>query len=122
MLLNFFLLSITNFLLIILSKAGFDSYISFFFSDYLVNSFISPFFKANVSVKQGSTLSPIFSAIHIALIFHIFNKKKLNLFYPPFQCPLFLVDDGLLISQEKNYEKLNTNLFHGYNIISSLFT
>ena len=31
------------------------------------------------------------------------------------------VDDGLLIIQEKSFEKSNTNLFCSYSIISSLF-
>jgi len=34
---------------------------------------------------------------------------------------LSFVNDGLFVSQEKNYEKSNTNLFCSYSIISSLF-
>jgi len=72
----------------ILNKAGFNSQISSFFSDYLINrqmqyvwnSFVSPFFKANIDIGQGFTLSPIFSAIYITLIFYIFKKRAKSLF------------------------------------------
>jgi len=115
---------------IILNKADFDSHISFFFSDHLVNrqiqyiwnSFVSPFFKANIGIEKGSTLSLIFSVIYIASIFHIFEKRTKYLLLPIQIVTLSFVDDGLLISQEKSYEKSNMNIFCSYNIISSLFT
>ena len=116
-------------LLLILNKASFDSWISFFFSGYLINrqmqyvwnSFVLPFFKANIDVEWGFVLSPILSVIYIALIFHIFEKRTKSLLPPIPISTLFFVDDGLFISQEKSYEKSNTNLFYRYNIISSLF-
>lgn len=115
---------------IILNKAGFDSHISFFFSDHLVNrqikyiwnSFVSSFFKANIGIEKGSTLSLIFLVIYIASIFHIFEKRIKSLLSPIPIVTLSFVDDGLLISQEKSYEKSNTNLFCGYNIILFFFT
>ena len=78
------------------------------------NHFVSPFFKANVGVNQGSTL-------YIASIFHIFEKRTKNLLFPIQVSTLSFVDDGLLISQEKSYEKSKVNFFCSYNIISSSF-
>jgi len=74
-------------LLKILNKAEFDPRITTFFSNYLVNrkiqyiwnNFTSPFFKANISVGQGSALSLILFALYIAPIFYIF-KKRINCF------------------------------------------
>ena len=88
---------------------------------YVWNSFVLPFFKANIDVEWGFVLSPILSVIYIALIFHIFEKRTKSLLPPIPISTLFFVDDGLFISQEKSYEKSNTNLFYRYNIISSLF-
>ena len=115
----------------ILNKAGFDSQISSFFYNYLIkrqiqyiwNNFVSLFFKANVGIGQGSTLSSILSAIYITPIFHIFEKRTKSLLLPIQISTLSFVDDGLLISQEKNYEKSNTNLFCSYSItLSSLIS
>ena len=81
----------------ILNKAGFDSKISHFFSRYLINRqtqyvwnyFISPFFRASVSVGQRSALS---SALYIATIFHIFEKRAKNLFiYFSFVSFIFII-------------------------------
>jgi len=74
---------------------------------------------ANVGIGQGSTLSPIFSALYIASIFHIFEKRTKNLLSPIQVLTLSFMDDGLFISQEKSYEKSNVNLFYSYNIILS---
>ena len=113
----------------ILNKSCFNSQISFFFSDYLINkqiqyvwkNFVLLFFKASISLEQSSTLFPILSTIYITPIFYIFEKRTKSLlpFIPISN--LSFVDDRLLISQEKSYEKLNANLFYSYNIISSLF-
>ena len=68
---------------LILGKASFNSKVLHFFSNYLVgrktqflwNNFVSPFFNTDVGVGQGSTLSPILSALYISPIFHIFEKR-----------------------------------------------
>jgi len=74
---------------LILDKAGFNSRISLFFSNYLINrktqylwnNFISLFFNIDIDIGQGSTLSPILSALYISPVFHIFEKRveKLSL-------------------------------------------
>jgi len=103
--------------------------ISLFFSDYLVgrktcyswNGFTSLSFSTDIGVGQGSALSPILSALFIALIFHIFEKRLKNLNIPVFF--LSFVDDKLFISQEKSYIKTNANLFCCYVIaIRSVWT
>jgi len=70
-------------------------------------------------VEQGSVLSPILSTLYISSIFHIFERRSKNLTI----LVLFLsfIDNGLLISQEKSFEKTNALLYCSYNIISSLF-
>jgi len=88
---------------------------------YIWNNFVLSFFKASISLEQSSALFPILSVIYITLIFYIFEKRAKSLLLSIPISTLSFVDDGLLISQEKSYEKLNANLFCGYNIISSLF-
>ena len=78
------------------------------------NHFVSPFFKANVDVNQSSTL-------YIAPIFYIFEKRTKNLLFLIQVSTLSFVDDELLISQEKSYEKSIVNFSCSYNIISSSF-
>jgi len=78
---------------------------------YLWNSFTSFFYCVDVDVSQGS-------ALYLSSIFHIFEKRFKNLNIPV--SFLLFVDDELLISQEKSFEKFNTFLFCSYNIISSL--
>jgi len=115
---------------LILNKAGFNSQISSFFSDYLINkkmqyvwnSLVSPFFKADIGVEQSFALSLILSVLYITSIFHIFEKRTKSFLSSIPISTLSFVNNGLLISQEKNYEKSNTSFFHRYNIISSLFT
>jgi len=104
---------------IILNKVEFDPKILSFFSNYLIgrktqylwNSFTSPFFCIDIGVRQGSTL-------YLFLVFHIFEKRTKNLKIPV----LFLsfIDDKLFISQEKSFKKTNSHLFCSYNIISLL--
>jgi len=61
----------------ILSKAGFDPKIYFFFSNYLIgkktqylwNNFISSFFNIDIDIRQGSAFYPILSALYISPIF-----------------------------------------------------
>ena len=58
---------------------------------------------------------------YIALIFHILEKRTKNLSIPILIYFLLFVDNNLLISQAKKFEKSNTSLFYSYSIISSLF-
>jgi len=98
----------------ILDNAGFDPKVSRFFSNYLIsrktqylwNDFISPLFNADVGVGQGS--APILSVVYISLIFHIFEKRIKNLHIPV--SLLSFVNNGLIISQEKTFEKADASL------------
>jgi len=117
-----------QFLLLCLKKAGLNTNIVRFFSSYysnrsisyLWNSFTSPFFNVNIGVGQGSTLSPILSALYLAPIIKTFKKiiKNLNKEIPT--DILSFVDDELLISQEKSYSLSNSFLLCSYNIISKI--
>jgi len=107
----------------ILRKARFDSKVEYFFSNYLIskktqyywNNFSSPFFNVDVRVRQGSTLSPILSALYLAPILHIL-KNWLKILVSI----LSFVDDGLLITQSKSSSISNSLLFYSYNIVSTL--
>jgi len=89
---QFFPLPNYHLLPLILDKAGFNSKIFFFFFNYLIdrqiqyvwNSFISPFFRADIDVDQGLALSPILSALYITLIFYIFKKRTKKSFISHF--------------------------------------
>ena len=105
---------------------GLDQRVSNFFRNYLVerktkyiwNNFISPFFDINVSVRQGSALSPILSAPYLFLVFHSL-EKRLKILKIPISMISF-VDDGLFVSQSKSILHSNANLFCSYNLISSI--
>jgi len=91
-------------LALILGKAGFDSRVVNFFSNYLVNrktkyfwnNFSSYLFDVNVGVGQGLALSPILSALYLSLFLHILKEclKNLDLKFSI----LSFVDNGLLIT------------------------
>ena len=91
-------------LLCILSKAGFDLKIEWFFSNYLVgrktqyfwNNFSSSFFNVDIGVEQGLALSPVLSALYLAPVLHILEKCLKNLKIPV--SILSFVDDGLFIA------------------------
>jgi len=75
-------------------------------------------FTADVGVGHGLALFSILSALFIALVLYIFEKRIKNLKIP---ISLFsFVNDRLFISQEKYFDILNANLFCSYNIMSSL--
>ena len=58
-----------------------------------------------MGIGQESALSPILSALYIASIFHIFEKRsKIHLSSISILIFLFM-NDSLFISQEKIYEK-----------------
>jgi len=102
---------------------GFDLKVAHFFLNYLVgrktwyfwNSFSSSFFNVDVGVGQGSALSPILSAIYLALILHILENRLKFLKIPI--STLSFVDNGLLIAQRKSISISNSLLFCSYNIV-----
>ena len=110
----------------ILGKVGFDPKIICFFSNYLIsrktcyfwNSFSSYFFNVDIGVGQGSALSPILSALYLALILHILKNclKILKILVSI----LSFVDDSLLIAQSKSLSISNSLLFCSYNIAYNL--
>ena len=118
--LNHWLLSL------ILKKAGFNNYIVSFFANYLVyrktnyfwNNFTSSIFNINVGVGQGSTLSPILSALYLSPFLYILEKCLKNLNIPVFI--ISFVDDGLFISQSKSFYTSNCCLFCSYNVMTKL--
>jgi len=117
-----------QFLSLCLKKAGLNTNIVRFFNSYHSNrstsyswnSFTSPPFNVNVGVGQGSTLSPILSALYLAPIIKTFKKRIRNLNKEIPTDILSFVDDGLLISQEKSYSLSNSFLLCSYNIISKI--
>ena len=82
------------------------------------NNLFSLFFEVNIGVRQGLALSSILLGLYLSSLFYIFEKYVKNLKIPVFF--LSFIDDGLLISQEKSFEKTNLFLFCSYNIVSSL--
>jgi len=71
-----------------------------------------------VGVGQGSTLSPILSALYLSSLLYILEKRLKTLKIPV--SLLSFVDDSLLISQNKSIDISNSQLFCSYNILSSL--
>ena len=110
----------------ILRKAGFDSKVECFFSNYLVgrktqyfwNNFSLIFLNVDIGVEQGFALSPILSALYLALVLYILEKHLKILKIPVFI--LFFVDNGLFVVQSKSFTILNSHLFYSYNITSNL--
>jgi len=82
---------------LILDEAGFNSRISSFFSNYLIdrktqyiwNNFVSSSFSADVGVDQGLALSLPSYPLFILLLFFTFLKKGLKIFYQFFPFPFF---------------------------------
>jgi len=115
-----------DFLSICLKKAGLNTNVVGFFNSYhsnrstiyTLNNFSSPAFNTNVGVGQGSALSPILSAIYLAPVIKIFNKRIKNLKENILTDILSFMDDSLLISQEKSYSLSSFFLLCSYNIIS----
>jgi len=79
---QFFPLLNHHLLTLILGKAGFNSHVVKFFSNYLVdrkthyfwNSFSSLSFNVNIGVGQGLAFSPILSALYLLPFFHILEN------------------------------------------------
>jgi len=110
-----FFLSLNHHLLTsILYKAGLEPKVATFFANYLVqrktnyvwNNLQSPDFEVNVSVGQGSALSPILSALYLTLFFHILEKRLLNLNISISM--LSFIDNGLIITQNRTLLSLNS--------------
>jgi len=75
-----------------------------------------------VGVEQGSTFSPVLSALYLVSILHLFEQQARCPENPLNVSTFLFVDDGLLISQERDYDKSLSTLKYSYNIISHLFT
>ena len=74
----------------------------------------SPIFICNVvyaGVGQGSALSPILSALVVAPILHILEKRSKDLNIDV--ASLSFVDDGLSVAQSNHYDNTLTILFPG---------
>jgi len=114
------------FFVLVLEKAGLDSKVTNFFTNYLIqrsttylwNDLSSHFFEVNVGVGQGSALSPILSTLYLSLLLYILENKFKNLKIPI--SILSFVDDGLFIVQNKSVFTSNSYLFCSYNILSKL--
>jgi len=113
-------------LTLILEKAGLDPKVTSFFADYLVRrktnyvwneiSFLT--YKVNVGVGQGSALSPILLALYLSPLLYILENHLKNLNIPV--SLISFVDDGLIISQNKSFDILNSQLFCSYNVLTRL--
>ena len=71
-----------------------------------------------MGVSQGSTLSPILSALYLFSLLYILEKylKNLNISVSL----ISFVDDSLIISQSKSIDILNSQLFCSYNVLFRL--
>ena len=114
-----FFLSLNHHLLTyILKKVGLHNHVVNFFTNYLVgrktnyfwNNFTSPIFDVNVGVGQGSTLSPILSALYFLPFLYILENCLKNLNIPV-----------SIISQSKLLDISNSHLFCSYNVMTRLF-
>jgi len=108
-----------------MKKAGFDHHIVSFFANYLVdrrtnylwNNFSSHTFCINVSVGQGSVLSPILSALYLLPFIYILENHLKNLKIPT---SFISFVDGLFISQSNSIDISNSCLYCSYNILTNL--
>ena len=96
----------------IILKAGLDTQVVNFFSNYLIdrktnylwNSFSSLIFNIKVGVGQDSALSSILSALYLLPFLYILEKYLKNLKIPV--SIILFIDNGLFISQNKLFETL----------------
>ena len=113
-------------LTLILKKAGLNSKVTVFFADYLVrrktnyvwNNLFSPMHKVNVGVSHGSALSPILSVLYLSSLLYIL-ENQLKILNIPVSLISF-VDNGLIMTQNKSIDILNSHLFCSYNVLSNL--
>jgi len=82
------------------------------------NNFMSPIFKVNVRVGQESALSPILSALYLSPFLYILENHLKNFNIPV--SIILLIDDGVLISQDKSLICSNSCLFCSYNVMTKL--
>jgi len=110
----------------ILWHFGFANCLVSFFSYYLVgkltqyswNSFLSNICNADVGMGQDSAFSPILSTLYIASILHLFEQQAqaLNLG----SSILSFVNNSLLVSQRKTYNKTLLKLTSSYKAVTDL--
>ena len=86
--------------------------------NYVWNKISSPTYKVNVGVGQGSTLSPILSALYLSLFLYILENRLKNLNIPV--SLISFMDDGLIISQNKSINISNSQLSCSYNVLTRL--
>jgi len=110
----------------ILQHSGFTDCIISFFSHYLIgrstqyswNSFLSNAYDIDVGVGQGLALFLILSTFYIVPILHLFERQAQVLNLDSFI--LLFIDDGLLVSQRKTYNKTLLELISDYRIAIDL--
>jgi len=111
---------------LIMDKVGLDYKVLVFFKNYLVerktkylwNGFKSSFCNIDVSVGQGSALSPILSALYLSPIFYTL-EKQLKILKIPISIISF-VNDGLL-SHRTNLFLIQMQAFFVATMLSLLF-
>ena len=122
-----FFLSLNHcFLTRIIHKAGLDNRVANFFDNYLINrktnykwnSFSLPIININIGVGQRSALSLILFVLYLSSFLYILEKHLKNLKIPI--SIISFVDNGLLISQDKSLNVLNSRSFYSYNVVTNL--
>jgi len=69
-----------------------------------LEQFCLSFFRADIGVEKGLALSFILSALYIALIFHIFEKRSKKFLSPITVSFLSFVDDSLFFTLKNSVE------------------
>ena len=108
-------------LLAVLAKSGFSPRVVKFFGSYLRGrftryawgSFLSDPLQADVGVGQGSALSPVLSAIILAPLMYLFDKRARGLDINI----LSYVDNGTLIAQSPSLGDNCAALVKAYALI-----
>ncbi|KAJ3567969.1 hypothetical protein NP233_g6018 [Leucocoprinus birnbaumii] len=112
-------------LLGILAKQGFPAHVCRFFASYLIgrgtrylwNSFSSDLRSTDVDVGQGSAFSPVLSALYLAPVIRLFERRAAHV-----RCDILsYVDDGTLIVQRKTLADNLPPLHEAYRIMFNLF-
>jgi len=90
------------------------------YTQYIWNNFTSSSFQTDIGVRQGLSLLFILLAIYLAPVIKIWEKRINSLSIPIPASILSFVNDSLLISQKKDFEKTNAILYAGFNIFSPI--